>query len=82
MDTEVVQRELQELPGIGPKVADCIALYSLECVNLIPIDTHIFQIAKKYYLPKSIKADNLSRGLYSQITEVLQKQFGEYSGWA
>lgn len=35
------------LKGIGRKVADCICLFSLSCHSSVPIDTHMFQIAKK-----------------------------------
>ena len=38
---EVVE-ELQALKGVGRKVADCIALFSLDCRAAIPVDTHMF----------------------------------------
>lgn len=36
---------LCELPGIGPKVAACVALFSLDKHDAIPVDTHVWQIA-------------------------------------
>jgi N-glycosylase/DNA lyase len=30
------------LKGVGNKVADCIALFSLDCHDIIPVDTHVF----------------------------------------
>lgn len=31
---------LLELPGVGPKVADCVALMSLDKADAVPVDTH------------------------------------------
>jgi len=41
----VVREELTQLHGVGSKVADCIALFSIDCPSVIPVDTHVFQIA-------------------------------------
>ena len=37
---------LLNLSGIGPKVADCILLMSLDKPDAIPVDTHMFQIGR------------------------------------
>ena len=44
LDYEKAKQELMKLPGIGPKVADCICLFSLKKFEAFPIDTWI----KKY----------------------------------
>lgn len=44
-DPLVVRQQLTTLKGIGNKVADCIALFSLDCAGTTPVDTHVFQIA-------------------------------------
>jgi hypothetical protein len=38
---------LEELPGVGPKVAACVALFSLDKHDAIPVDTHVWQLATK-----------------------------------
>merc|ERR1719320_712287 len=43
--------ELLKLSGVGPKVADCILLMSLDQPSSVPVDTHMFQIAADKYLP-------------------------------
>ena len=37
-----VRSELIQLKGVGRKVADCIALFSMDCPETIPVDTHVF----------------------------------------
>ena len=32
---------LLQLTGVGPKVADCICLMSLDKHDVVPIDTHV-----------------------------------------
>ena len=36
--------ELCSLPGVGPKVAACIALFSLDQHHAIPVDTHVWRV--------------------------------------
>ena len=42
---EAVQDALMRFKGVGMKVADCIALFSLDQPGSIPVDTHVWQIA-------------------------------------
>ncbi|CAI5487460.1 unnamed protein product [Closterium sp. Naga37s-1] len=39
-----VERELCVLPGVGPKVAACVALLSLDQHAAVPVDTHVWQV--------------------------------------
>jgi N-glycosylase/DNA lyase len=41
---EEVKEALLELSGVGPKVADCIALMSLDKLESVPVDTHVWQV--------------------------------------
>lgn len=36
--------ELQSVPGVGPKVADCVCLMALGKTEAVPIDTHMWQV--------------------------------------
>eukprot|EP01104_Vermistella_antarctica_P001631 TRINITY_DN11717_c0_g1_i1.p1 TRINITY_DN11717_c0_g1~~TRINITY_DN11717_c0_g1_i1.p1 ORF type:complete len:514 (+),score=71.60 TRINITY_DN11717_c0_g1_i1:187-1728(+) len=42
------QRALLVLPGIGRKVADCIALFSLDKNDAVPVDTHVWKMAARF----------------------------------
>lgn len=46
-----VQQQLMELPGVGRKVADCVALFSLDQTSAVPVDTHVWNIAIRDYAP-------------------------------
>ena len=40
---------LVALPGVGPKVADCACLFSLDHTEAVPVDTHIWQVAQRLW---------------------------------
>ncbi|KAG5468258.1 hypothetical protein LSCM1_02236 [Leishmania martiniquensis] len=44
---------LRHLPGVGRKVADCVALFALNRTHIVPVDTHMAQIAAAYLVPSS-----------------------------
>lgn len=46
---QYVQSQLLQLPGVGRKVADCVALFSLDQSDCIPVDTHVWAIALRDY---------------------------------
>jgi len=82
-DHEKVQEELCSLMGVGKKVADCVALFSLDCKNVVPIDTHVHQIYLNVY-KQGKKGDKgkMNNQIYSEIGTFFRKKFGEYAGWA
>eukprot|EP00924_Labyrinthula_sp_SR-Ha-C_P016554 maker-scaffold_6-snap-gene-7.11-mRNA-1 protein AED:0.22 eAED:0.22 QI:10/1/1/1/1/1/5/126/361 len=75
---------LQEFLGIGRKVADCVALFSLGFSNSVPVDTHMFQIvANRYkYWFEGIKAKSLTKEKHDAVQKGFEDLFGEYCGWA
>lgn len=44
LELEEVTAALCSLPGVGPKVAACISLFSLDQHHAIPVDTHVCQV--------------------------------------
>lgn len=76
-----VRSELIELKGVGRKVADCVALFSMDCPETIPVDTHVFQIAKKFGFLKGASA-TLTAKTYEQISEAFISKYGDKAGWA
>ncbi len=50
-DTQVVRDELLKLPGVGPKVADCILLFStLKRFDVFPIDVWVRRVMNDLYI--------------------------------
>jgi 3-methyladenine DNA glycosylase/8-oxoguanine DNA glycosylase len=45
----VAQESLLRLRGVGRKVADCVALFSLDQAGAVPVDTHVWRIACRDY---------------------------------
>ncbi|KAM9892436.1 hypothetical protein OXX79_010020 [Metschnikowia pulcherrima] len=71
---------LLQLTGVGPKVADCICLMALDKHDVVPVDTHVLQIAVRDYKFKGPKTMN--QKAYHQVRQHLRDLFGEYAGWA
>ncbi|KAI3435875.1 hypothetical protein D9Q98_001933 [Chlorella vulgaris] len=69
------------LHGIGPKVAACIALFSLDKHAAIPVDTHVFSLACKYYTPH-LRSKSLTKKVHGEVQQALVTRFGPYAGWA
>ncbi|KAL5704442.1 DNA-(apurinic or apyrimidinic site) lyase [Ranunculus cassubicifolius] len=80
-DLKVALQALCTLTGVGPKVAACVALFSLDQHHAIPVDTHVWQIATKYLLPDLANA-RLTQKLCIRVAEVFVSKFGKYAGWA
>jgi endonuclease-3 len=62
---------LQHLPGVGPKTASCVLLFSLGKPAL-PVDTHVFRVAKRLGLIDS-------RVFPAQAHDLLESQIPPHS---
>lgn len=75
-------KALCSLPGVGAKVADCVCLMSLDKPSAIPVDTHMWQIAVRDYLPHLGKNKTLTDKMYKEIGDFFRDMHGKYAGWA
>ncbi|KAI9184013.1 8-oxoguanine glycosylase ogg1 [Blastocladiella emersonii ATCC 22665] len=83
LEYDAARTALLELPGIGPKVADCILLMSLDKPRTIPVDTHVWQIATTdYKLKSNIRTKTLTPAAYREVVALFQQLFGDQAGWA
>lgn len=69
------------LPGIGPKVAACVCLFSLDKAGAIPVDTHVWQLACRYYAPH-LRNKTLNKQVMAAVETAFVERFGPYAGWA
>lgn len=70
---EEVHRSLVRLEGVGDKVADCIAVFSLDHLEAFPIDVRIARTLKERY--------GIS-GPYGKISALAREYFGPYAGYS
>ena len=78
-DTEEIRNELLKLPGVGPKVADCILLFSeLKRLDVFPIDVWVRRVMNELY----IKNDDESKVSKKQIEKLAKEKFGNLEGIA
>ncbi|XP_070766518.1 N-glycosylase/DNA lyase [Enoplosus armatus] len=74
---------LRTLPGVGTKVADCVCLMSLDKAEAVPVDTHVWQIAKRDYNYASGNGQkSITDKLHRDIGDFFRKLWGPYAGWA
>lgn len=74
MDSIELRKSLMELPGIGPKVADCIMLFSFKRSETFPVDVWIKRVMEELYLHEETKQ--------KEIGIKAREIFGEYAGFA
>lgn len=78
-DTLKVREQLLTLSGVGPKVADCILLFStLKRFEVFPIDVWVRRVMNELY----IKNDDEAKVNKKQIEKLAQEKFGDLAGIA
>jgi N-glycosylase/DNA lyase len=78
---EEAHHALTTLPGVGHKIADCVCLFALDKPQAIPVDTHVWQIARRDYLPE-LQGRSLTEKVYWQVGDFFRGRFGACAGWA
>lgn len=74
-------KALLQYVGVGPKVADCVCLMSLDKHDCVPVDTHVWQIAQRdYKFGRNYKT--LNKTAYEAVGNFFRETWGEYAGWA
>lgn len=78
-NTQEVREELLKLSGVGPKVADCILLFSdLKRFEVFPIDVWVRRVMNDLYI-KNKDENKVSK---KQIEKIAKEKFGDLAGLA
>lgn len=64
------------------QVADCICLMSLNHLQALPVDTHVYQIAAQNYLPHLRGKKTVTDKMYTEIGDHFRTLYGDLAGWA
>lgn len=79
MHTEDVREKMMLLPGVGPKVCDCILLFStLKRFDVFPIDVWVRRVMNELY----IKNADESKVNKKEIKRIADEKFGNLEGIA
>lgn len=78
---DAVQDALRDFPGVGPKIADCVALFAFDCDDAVPIDTHIWRLTHTRYAPE-MAGKSLTAANYARALAAWRDRFGPFAGWA
>ena len=83
-DYDRAKTELLKVYGIGPKIADCIMLFSLEKLDAFPIDIWIARALASHYswMSGNKLSEKLTCYQYSEISKSARSYFGRYAGYA
>jgi N-glycosylase/DNA lyase len=87
---EDAKKRLLTLPGVGPKVADCVLLFSLNKPEALPLDVWMKRIILQYYSrhfePEFVTKIKEKKGLslreYQVMYDFGRSYFGEFLGYA
>ncbi|MEW9078751.1 DNA-3-methyladenine glycosylase family protein [Terrisporobacter glycolicus] len=74
LSTEECIKELVKFNGVGPKVADCIALFGMQKYDTFPVDVWVKRVMEEFYVE-----DNLS---LPKIRKFALEKFGDSAGFA
>ncbi len=74
IDTDMARKILMQFSGIGPKVSDCIMLFSMGKQDAFPIDIWVKRVMEHFYLDEDTKLKD--------IQTYAEEKFGEYAGFA
>ena len=77
-DIHRLREKLVSFSGVGPKVADCIMLFSMKKKEVFPIDVWIRRVMNNLY----IKQDDENKVSKKQIEELANEKYNKLAGIA
>jgi N-glycosylase/DNA lyase len=77
LEDEEAEAKLCELPGVGPKIAQCTLLFGYERLGMFPVDVWIERVLRELYFAKSRRSPKTLR-----LKKFVRDHFGPYCGYA
>jgi N-glycosylase/DNA lyase len=71
-----LRKRLCALPGVGPKIANCVMLFAYERLRAFPIDVWIERVLRQHYF------SGRSKMTAKRLREFSETHFGEHGGYA
>src|SRR5262249_57568355 len=71
-----LRKQLCALPGVGPKIANCVMLFAYERLRAFPIDVWIERVLRRHYFSRRKKMTA------QRLREFSETYFGEHGGYA
>lgn len=74
LDIDAARKELLRLSGVGPKVADCIMLFSMQKHEAYPLDVWVKRVTEYFYIHQDVSMN--------KIQGFAREKFGSLAGFA
>lgn len=74
LSTEECLKELLKFNGVGAKVGDCIALFSMQKMDTFPVDVWVKRVMQEFYIKEDLSLP--------KIRKFAIDKFGDLSGYA
>jgi len=71
-----LRKQLCALPGVGPKIANCVMLFAYERLRAFPIDVWIERVLRQHYFSRRKKMTA------QRLRQFSETYFGEHGGYA
>jgi N-glycosylase/DNA lyase len=71
-----LRKQLCALPGVGPKIANCVMLFAYERLRAFPIDVWIERVLRQHYFSRRRKMTT------QRLQQFSETYFGEHGGYA
>lgn len=81
LEYKEAKESLTNIKNIGAKIADCICLFSLNMPFVVPVDTHVKQIAEKKFNYK-VNGKTITKTVYNDIQNIFTDIYGNNAGLA
>lgn len=81
LSTSELKEKLMELPGIGPKVADCVLLFTYHRRETFPVDVWIKRVMETLFIGHEVpkkQVDNYAREIFGDLAGYAQQYLFYY----